>query len=145
MKGDFEAGEYRAAITIPVPGADGRPDHEAAVSLAAYRLHVYATVAAETDGHPGFVSDGYLDAVAVNASIAAAELVRVGLWAREPAGYRVLDAQTVEFAGAATRWADRVEAHCINGLGHVEDPGNPGHCEACHGPMPAAGGATTAS
>jgi hypothetical protein len=136
MKGDFGAGEYRAELTIPVPGVNGAPDRDVSLSVAAYRLHVYATVIADTDGTPGFVSDDYLAAVTVEAQATTAELVAVGLWERRSGGYAVLDAKTVEFAGVATRWADRVEEVCLNGLGHTEDPWAPGRCALCHGPMP---------
>jgi hypothetical protein len=70
------------------------------MTRAAYDLQVLATVHSTSCGHPGFVPDDYLeylDGLAVETTITAAELCTIGLWRRVDGGYRVLDWEAVEF------------------------------------------------
>jgi hypothetical protein len=55
--------------------ADGE---EAVVSVAAFQLHGFGIINSVEDGHPGFVSDEYLNAVSAETTVTAAELCRRG-------------------------------------------------------------------
>ena len=69
------------------------------MSRAAYDLQVLATAHSASSGHPGFVPDDYLeylDGLATETTITAAELCTVGTWERVDGGYRVLDLEAVE-------------------------------------------------
>jgi hypothetical protein len=46
------------------------------LSRAAFQLHSFGIVNSITDGHPGFVSDEYLNAISAETTTAALELAR---------------------------------------------------------------------
>jgi hypothetical protein len=69
------------------------------MSRAAYDLQVLATAHSASCGHPRFVPDDYLeylDGLAIETTIAAAELCTADMWERLDGGYRVLDWEAVE-------------------------------------------------
>jgi hypothetical protein len=74
---------------------DGQGD-EPVVSMAALQLHAAGIVNSARDGHPGFVSDDYLSAIAAETSITATELCTAGMWRRVEGGYEVLDREAVD-------------------------------------------------
>src|SRR5215211_8139690 len=55
---------------------------EPIVPMAALQLHAAGIVNSARDGHPGFVSDDYLNAIAAKTSITATELCTAGMWRR---------------------------------------------------------------
>ena len=73
------------------------------VSRAALKLHTYAILVSIEVGRPGFISDEYLNAISVETSITALELMLCGLWARAGNGYRVTEAETLRVAREVQR------------------------------------------
>lgn len=53
-------------------------------------LHSFGLLSSFKDGHPGFVSDDYLSAIAAETSVAAVELEAAGVWDRRPGGYFIV-------------------------------------------------------
>jgi hypothetical protein len=72
-------------------GVGGKVD--AVLSRAALRLHSYGILRSIRDGHPGFVSDDYLNATSEETTISAIELCTAGLWERSNDGYFVIDGE----------------------------------------------------
>jgi len=60
------------------------------LSRAAFQLHSFGIVNSIKDGHPGFVSDEYLNAISAETTTAALELEAAGLWERRDGGYLVV-------------------------------------------------------
>jgi hypothetical protein len=54
-------------------------------------------------GHPGYISDDYLNAINVETSVTALELSLAGLWTREHEGYRVSETETLRVAREVQR------------------------------------------
>jgi hypothetical protein len=50
------------------------------------------------DGHPGFVSNEYLNAIQADTTIAAAESEAAGIWEHRPGGYFVVADEMVKIA-----------------------------------------------
>ena len=73
------------------------------VSRAALKLHTYAILVSIEVGRPGFISDDYLNAISVETSIAALELMLCGLWARLDNGYFVTEEETMRVAREVQR------------------------------------------
>jgi len=80
----------------------GGPDGPV-VSRAALKLHTYAILVSIEVGQPGYISDDYLNAISVETSITALELMLCGLWAREDNGYRVSETETLRVAREVQR------------------------------------------
>lgn len=112
-------------------GGQGSLRDKGLVSRAALRLHVYAILASIENGNPGFVSDGYLDAVAVDTSLAAIELCTAGLWERAEGGYDVVESETFRVASEVHRQLEDLSAQCRAAGGHQPDPDHPGLCRKC--------------
>jgi hypothetical protein len=113
-------------------GGQPAPHHvNGLVSRAALRLHAYAILASIENGNPGFVSDSYLDSVAVETSLAAIELCTAGLWERAEGGYEVLETETFRVASEVHRQLEELSAHCRASGGHQADPAHPGLCRNC--------------
>ena len=60
------------------------------LSRAAFRLHGFAIVNSLKDGHPGFVSDGYLNAISAETAVTVLELEAAGIWERRKDGYLII-------------------------------------------------------
>lgn len=89
-----------------ITGADGR---DAVLSRGAFMLHSFAIQNSITDGHPGFVSDDYLNAITAATTTTAAELETAGLWGRVEGGYQVLDQSTLQMAIEVNERIERME------------------------------------
>jgi hypothetical protein len=120
--------------TLPVfvrfGGASAAPG-DTVVSRGALRLHVYAVLASIEAGHPGRVSDGYLDAVAAATSVDALELCTAGLWTRHGDGYDVLESEVMRMASEVHRQLEDLTAWCRRTGGHESDSEYPGFCRKC--------------
>lgn len=77
------------------------------LSRAAWMLHMHATVRSVRAGHPGFVDDGYLNAISAETTIATVELETAGLWERTEGGYQIKDEATLGMAIRFSEAADR--------------------------------------
>jgi hypothetical protein len=60
------------------------------LSRAAFRLHGFAIVNSLKDGHPGFVSDEYLNAISAETTVTVLELEAAGIWERRTDGYLII-------------------------------------------------------
>jgi hypothetical protein len=60
------------------------------LSRNALQLHLHGILNSVSDGHPGFVSDDYLNAIGAETTLPAAELEASGIWERRPGGYFVV-------------------------------------------------------
>jgi hypothetical protein len=103
---------HRSFIMRATETFDGQ---ERVMSRAAYDLQVLATAHSASCGHPGFVPDDYLehlDGLAIETTIAAAELCTIGMWERVDGGYRVLDWEAVEICldQVRQRWGEDQQA-----------------------------------
>lgn len=85
MPDDFANDPHFINVTADL-GADG----VGVLSRNALNLHLHGCLHSISDGHPGFVSDDYLNAIDAETSIAAAELEAAGLWERGAGGYFVI-------------------------------------------------------
>ena len=108
--------------------ADGE---EAVVSVAAFQLHGFGTINSVEDGHPGFVSDEYLNAVSAETTVTAAELCAAGMWQRVEGGYRVLDQEMVQQVVSYQRKMDEDARFCQATGGHEPSEENPDLCRKC--------------
>lgn len=86
MSRDFEDEEHRIFFNL-----DLEPGEGPVVSRAAFMLHSHAMVESATSASPGFIPDEYLEAIAAETDLTAAELCLAGLWERTDGGYSVLD------------------------------------------------------
>lgn len=119
------------AVFVRFGGQPGPNRTNGLVSRAALRLHVYAILASIETGNAGFVSDGYLDSVAVDTSLAAIELCTAGLWERAAGGYDVLETETFRVASEVHRQLEELSARCRAAGGHQRDATHPGQCRKC--------------
>jgi hypothetical protein len=108
--------------------ADGE---EAVVSVAALQLHGHGIIHSVQDGHPGFVSDAYLNAISAETTITAAELCAAGMWERADGGYKVLDQEMVEHVVGYQRKMDQDEEFCQATGGHEPSDEDPNLCRKC--------------
>jgi hypothetical protein len=118
-------------VFVRFGGQRGAGPDERLVSREALRLHVYAVLASLEAGHPGFVSDTYLDAVTVETSVPALELCTSGLWTRTEDGYEVLASETLRMASEVHRQLEALSARCRASGGHEPDPEHVGLCRRC--------------
>jgi hypothetical protein len=101
------------------------------LSNAAFMLHTSGMVNAYRDGHPGFISDDYLEAITAETSATALELTVAGLWERVDDGYVVHDDEAVKFINEMhLRNAAREDA-CLEAGGHFPNDENPPYCSRC--------------
>jgi hypothetical protein len=128
-----ERGGDEAGYTVFVRfgGQRGARTGDRVVSRVALRLHVYAILASIEAGHPGLVTDAYLNAVTVETSVAALELCTAGLWTRTEHGYRVLDSETDRVATEVHRQLEDLSELCRMTGGHIADEEHPGLCRKC--------------
>lgn len=112
---------------------DGTP----VVSRAAFELHGFAMVHSVRDGTPGFVSDVYLNAIAAETTVTAAELGTTGLWERDDdrGGYVIHDPIVQEVVGLS-RKVDVDKAFCEATGGHeTSEEMGPDLCAKCGVPL----------
>lgn len=83
-----------------------------ALSRSAFQLHSVGSIHSIRDGHPGFVSDDYLNAVAADTTTTALELEAAGMWQRRDGGYFVIDDEMVRMAIDFNEQRDREQAEC---------------------------------
>lgn len=68
------------------------------LSRSALQLHVAGVVNSIEGGRPGFLSDGYLNAIAAETTTAALELEAAGMWERRDGGYFIVADEMVKMA-----------------------------------------------
>lgn len=89
-------------------------DEDAVLSLAAFQLHGFGMMNSIKDGHPGFVSDDYLNAISAESSITATELCTAGLWVRVTDGYEILGDEMFHMSIGGNRRARDGRVGCSN-------------------------------
>lgn len=104
---------------------------ELVLSRAAMHLHTFGVLSSIEAGHPGFVSDLYLNGISVETSITALELCLTGLWERTACGYRVSDADTLSVAEQIHGHLHDLAGRCQRNGGHIVDPQRPHVCAKC--------------
>lgn len=92
------------------------------LSRAAFQLHSFAVMNSIRDGHPGFVSDDYLNAIAAETTTTAVELEVAGIWERRDDGYFIVVDDMVRWAIDFNEASDRRHAECQERGEHVDDP-----------------------
>jgi hypothetical protein len=113
----------------------GASDEDLILSRAAFTLHTAGIVNSVRDGHPGFVSDDYLNAITAETSVTAAELCTAGLWKRADGGYEVVDPEMLDMAIKADKEVTKITEDCAGKGGHFADPETPGWCRECGSQM----------
>lgn len=116
---------------IRLGGAEDGTGDEPVVSRAAFQLHSFGIVNSVEDGHPGFVSDDYLNAISAETTLTAAELCTAGLWRRVDAGYEVLERDLVEMVVRQSRRYDENQKLCEMTGGHEPGDDHPERCRKC--------------
>lgn len=111
---------------------DGMP----ALSRSAVQLHTAAAVNSVTDGHPGFVSDDYLNAIPAETTTTTLELETAGLWERRDGGYLIVDEEIVQMIIGYRDESDRKEAECARRGKHLPSGGSSGWVICTHCGMP---------
>jgi hypothetical protein len=89
---------------------------DAVLSLAAFQMHGFGMMNSIKDGHPGLVSDDYLNAISAETSITATELCTAGLWVRVHGGYEIMDEELLDMSIDGNRRARRMQ-QCEDALG----------------------------
>lgn len=89
------------------------------LSRAAFQLHSFAIISSIQDGHPGFVSDDYLNAITAETTTTALELEAVGMWQRRDGGYFIVADEMVKMAINYGEHRDRREAECAHRATHL--------------------------
>jgi hypothetical protein len=114
----------------------GDSDDGPVVSRDAFQLHSFGIVNSVRDGTPGFIPDGYLNAISAESTTTAMELCLVGLWERddERGGYVIHDPMVEEAVGFQER-LDVNAAFCESTGGHVPDADKPRICGKCGAPL----------
>lgn len=120
---------------IRLEGTRGADGEEAVVSRAAFQLHSAGIVNSVKDGHPGFVSDDYLNAISAETTITAAELCAAGMWERVEGGYEVQERDAVEMVVDQFRRQAEAREHCQATGGHEPDDEYPDYCRKCNAPI----------
>ena len=129
MSRDAEDEDHKRFLRLE--GLRDGEGEEPVVSLAAFQLHGHGIVNSMKDGHPGFVSDEYLNAIAAETTITAAELCAAGMWQRVDGGYEVLDREAVEMSIEQFRKMDEDHEFCQATGGHELHAENPDLCKKC--------------
>jgi hypothetical protein len=112
-------------------GARNEQGDEPVLSRAAFQLHTFAIVNSVEYGHLGLVPDEYLNAIAAETTIAAAELCANNMWRRIDGGYEVLDRETVQLVVDQSRKMDEDRQFCQATGGHEPRDDNPDLCRKC--------------
>lgn len=74
-----------------------------ALSIAATNLHIFAYAYSDENGHPGFITDEYLNALDTETTMSAVELCVNGYWQRSDGGYQNLDPVVVDYVASKRR------------------------------------------
>jgi hypothetical protein len=88
-------------------------------SRAAFQLHSFGIVNSIKDGHPGFVSDEYLNAISAETTTAALELEAAGLWERRDGGYLVVADDMLRRLINDNEERDRLARECQRRGSHI--------------------------
>lgn len=83
-----------------------RVEGDQPITRAAFILNSFAAVIAQRDGHPGFVTEEYLNSISAETTLAAAELELVGMWERVDGGYVIRHRVVGMVAEAWERFSD---------------------------------------
>ena len=116
---------------LRLEGAHNADGEEAVVSVAACQLHGFGTIHSVEGGHPGFVSDEYLNAISAETTITAAELCTAGMWERAEGGYKVLDQEMVQQVVGYQHKMDEDAEFCRATGGHEPSDEDPDLCRKC--------------
>ena len=90
-----------------------------ALSRAAVQLHTAGIVNSIQEGRPGFVSDGYLNAIAAETTTTVLELESAGMWERRDGGYLIVADEMLKVAIDFNEKTDRLEAECAQRAEHL--------------------------
>jgi hypothetical protein len=122
---------------VPFIAADGMPT----LSRDAFQLHGFGLLNSIKDGHPGFVSDDYLNNISADTTVSAAELEAAGMWERRDGGYFVVHDEMLKMMLDQGEESDRLQAECSARGRHLapalpeEDDGGWRICTHCGIPM----------
>jgi hypothetical protein len=98
------------------------------LSRNALQLHLHGILNSVSDGHPGFVSDDYLNAIAAETTLPAAELEAARIWERRSGGYFVVVDDMVKMVIDYNEETARRESQCAERGFHAPasdaDPGD---------------------
>lgn len=129
MSRDAEDEDHTTFFRLP---KDGQADNDDPVlSRAAFQLHSFAIMTSVHEGHPGFVSDDYLNAIAAETTVTAAELCVAGFWERVEDGYQVIEREMLAMAIHADKRITEMIEDCVRSGGHFADPERPQWCSEC--------------
>ncbi|WP_437773471.1 hypothetical protein [Arthrobacter sp. KNU40] len=130
MASDFEDDDHTQFFRLEGTGSEDKDDH--VLSRAAFQLHSFGMINSVRDGNPGFISDDYLNAIAAETTLTAADLVGAGLWKRSSDGYLVTDPQMLEMVlDASERNKDDFQYEPDGCPGHVRGPNSGTRCRRC--------------
>ncbi len=137
MSSDAKDEDHTTFLQLGAQNADG---DEPILSRAAFQLHSFGIVNSVEEGHPGFVSDEYLNAIAAETTITAAELCATGIWRRVDGGYKVMDEHMVQVAVNFAAKMDNDKEFCQTTGGHEPHEKEPNLCRKCGAWRPTAKG-----
>jgi hypothetical protein len=89
------------------------------LSRSAFQLHSFGIINSIKDGHPGFVSDDYLNAIAAETTTTALELEAAGMWERRDGGYFIVADEMVKMAIDFNEQSDRQQGECAQRGKHL--------------------------
>ena len=105
------------------------------LSTSAFMLHTHAIINSFEEGTPGFISDGYLNAISAETTVPAVELETAGLWERSDDGYVIHDNATINMVMDQRERMDKLESEC-EARGHHEPSESDSrgwvYCTHCH-------------
>ncbi|WFF06536.1 hypothetical protein O7622_26395 [Micromonospora sp. WMMD1076] len=134
MSRDAEDDDHTTFIQLG--GLYNESGEEPVLSRAAFQLHGFGVVNSVRDGHPGFISGDYLNAISAETSVTATELCMAGMWRRVKGGYEVLDRTMLDVAVKADRQQTEMAEKCRETGGHEPDPEEPSICHKCLARLP---------
>jgi hypothetical protein len=129
MSRDPEDDDHRTFFLLQ--GSHTAKGGEPVVSRAAFMLHSHAIVNSAQEGHPGYVSDDYLNAISAETTVTAAELCAAQMWQRVDGGYELLDREMVDLAVEQSRKMDADREFCSATGGHESMDEDPELCRKC--------------
>jgi hypothetical protein len=129
MSRDPEDDDHRTFFRLQ--GSHTAEGGEPVVSRAAFMLHSHAIVNSAQEGHPGYVSDDYLNAISAETTVTAAELCAAQMWQRVDSGYELLDREIVDLAVEQLRKMDADREFCSATGGHEPMDEDPELCRKC--------------
>ena len=130
MAKDFEDDDHTQFIRLEGTGNEDNDDH--VLSRAAFQLHSFGMMNSVSDGKPGFISDSYLNNIAVETTLTAMELVSDGLWKRSMDGYLVTDPEMLEMVLDANERMKNFVPHAPDDCpGHSRGPNSENRCRLC--------------